>query len=160
ALHLLDYFFLFELGVERRAVHVLHLDVVDAVLLTDVVDRDDVGVLDDRGRARLALEACDELPVLREVRGHDLDDGLTLELGVLREEDGSHAALAELLHDAAAADDLADERVLVGVLVVLLLLRLGLLGFLALGLGRAARRGALRARARPGARARARARAR
>ena len=58
--------------LERAAVEVLHRDVVGAVPLAAVVDRDDVLVLEPGGVRRLAAEALDELLVLGEARVEEL----------------------------------------------------------------------------------------
>ncbi len=69
------------------ALDVLHDDVVAAVVDAGVVDLDDVRVDQLRDGERLAAEAGDELLVVGEVLGQDLDRDLALEHGVGRLED-------------------------------------------------------------------------
>src|SRR3712207_8160833 len=56
-----------------RSLDVLHDDVRDAVLLARVVDRDDAGGVERRGRLRLATEPGLERRVAREVGAQHLD---------------------------------------------------------------------------------------
>ena len=58
----------------------------------EVEDLHDVGVHEPRGGERLAAEARDELRVVGEVLGEQLDRDVALQAAVEREHDGRHAA--------------------------------------------------------------------
>jgi hypothetical protein len=88
--------------LQRAAVEVLHRDVVRALRLAAVVDRDDVGVRETRRVLRLAAEALDELVVAGVAVVEDLDRDTPAEHFVLGEVDVRHAARAELAQDAIA----------------------------------------------------------
>src|SRR5262249_29679113 len=60
-----------------------------------VVDADDVGMVEGRRRPRLALEAFEHAFVSGRLAVQDLDGDETLELELLAQEDGAHAALAD-----------------------------------------------------------------
>src|SRR3954453_13757988 len=82
--------------------HVAHDEVEVAVLLAGAVDRDDVGVVDRGGEARLALEALAQRRVRRAVGRDQLERDGPPEPQVRRSVDHAHAAGAEDLLDAAA----------------------------------------------------------
>ena len=88
--------------LERASVEVLHRDVVGALRLAAVVDRDDVRMR-QRGRVlSFAPEALDELLVGGVAVVQDLDRDAAAELLVLGEVDVGHAAGAELADDPVA----------------------------------------------------------
>ena len=98
--------------LEGAALQVLHRDVVRALRLAAVVDRDDVRVGETGRVLRLAAEALDELLVLRVPVVEHLDRDAATELLVLGEVDVGHPAGAELADDlVAAVEDLVDEGV-------------------------------------------------
>ena len=68
-------------------------------MLLDGVDVDDVGVGERGGELGLAHEAFAERRLHRELGREDLDRDLAVEGEVLGEEDGAHAAAAELAGD-------------------------------------------------------------
>ena len=78
------------------------------VVLVDVVDRADVGVLERGGRAGLALEPLERLRVARQLLGQELQRDAAAELQVLGLVDDAHAAAAELREDPVVGDRLAD----------------------------------------------------
>ena len=82
--------------LERAPLDVLHDDVVGAVGLAAVEDRDDVRVREAGRVRRLAAEALDELLVVRVARVEHLDGDPASELLVFGEVDVGHAAAAEL----------------------------------------------------------------
>ena len=84
---------------ERAALHVLHDDEVGAVLLTPVVDRHDVGVIEVGGRPRLAPETLDEGAVGGELGEQDLEGDGAVEEEVAGQEHLGHAAARDLLFD-------------------------------------------------------------
>ena len=87
--------------------HVLHDDEVACTGLVEaeVVDLDDVGVHQARGRKGLAAEARHERGVIGEVLGQELDRDGALQTLVEGELDGGHAADAEPALEAVAAGD-------------------------------------------------------
>ena len=98
--------------LERPPLEVLHRDVVGALGLAAVVDRDDVRVREPGCVLRLAPEALDELLVVRVAVVEDLDRDAAAELLVLGEVDVRHPARAELARDAVApVEEGADEGV-------------------------------------------------
>ncbi len=89
------------------AAHVLHRVVVVPGLLADVVDRDDVGVVEARGQARLVEEHAHVVGLHREVRQHPLDHHLLLEAGdalAARQVDLGHAPHRQEPHDLVATE--------------------------------------------------------
>ena len=70
----------------------------------DVVDRDDVGMVERGGRARLLFESLQALRVVREVGGKDLDRHVAPEARVIGPVDLSHPARAERREDLVGAE--------------------------------------------------------
>ena len=98
--------------LQRPPVEVLHRDVVGALGLTAVVDRDDVRMRERGGVLRLTAKALHELLVARVPVVQDLDRDPAAELLVLREIDVRHPAGAELAHDLIpTVEKRSDERV-------------------------------------------------
>ena len=91
--------------LERAALQVLHRDVVGALVLAAVEDRDHVRVLQAGRRRRLAPEALHELLVLGEAAMQDLQGHLAAEVRVLGAVDVGHAAGADPVLDPVAAVD-------------------------------------------------------
>ena len=81
--------------VERLALDVLHDEVAHAVLLADVVERADVGVVQAGDRLPLAHEPALEVVVGRHVLGKDLDGDGAVEAGVARPVYLTHPAHAK-----------------------------------------------------------------
>ena len=88
---------------QRLARDVLHGDERLAVVLADVVDGDDVGVLQPRRQPRLALEALAHVGV---VDAQHLDRDEAIDRRIEGEEQRAHPALAEAFADAVAIDGL------------------------------------------------------
>ncbi len=78
--------------VERPPGHELHDDVIDALVLFDVVDRDDVWVVERGDRASFLLESRSRAGVVLPLRGQDFDGDLALQLGVASPIDLAHPA--------------------------------------------------------------------
>src|SRR5919198_4181954 len=91
--------------LQRTAGQALHRDVVRPLVLTAIEDADHVGMLEARGRARLAPEALDEFAVLGEAPVQDLERDLAAEMRVLGQVDVGHPAGADAAHDPIAAVD-------------------------------------------------------
>ncbi len=89
---------------QRLAFEELLDDVGRAVVLADVVDGGDVGVVPDPGSLRLLLEAAQAVGVGGEGGGEDLDGDVAAEAWVLRAVDLSHAARADGGEDLVGAE--------------------------------------------------------
>src|SRR5262249_39910088 len=72
--------------------------------VAEVVDGGDAGVVELRGRARLAREALAGAFVLAQLGEHDLDRDVAAQDGVVGLVDLAHGASADLLDDAVLAD--------------------------------------------------------
>ncbi len=90
----------------ERALHVLHDDVVAALVRIEPVVEDlhDVRVHETRGRLGLALEALHELRIVGEVLGQELHGDGALQATVERLHDARHAARADALAELVAPD--------------------------------------------------------
>ena len=92
--------------VEGDAVDVLHDDVFPVVLLGDLIDGADVGVVQPRRRLGFAQETGFRIAVADGVGADALDGHIPAQPDVLGQEDLAHAALAQRAHDLeAAAED-------------------------------------------------------
>ncbi len=102
------------LGLERavlghdlgqvRALDVAHREEEQAVLVSRLVDRDDVRVVERGGDPRLAQEALAEALVLGELGGDDLERDLAAEALLLGAVDRTHPATADERFDSVAGD--------------------------------------------------------
>src|ERR1700693_1280616 len=97
--------------LQCHAVQKLHDKERMAVLLPDLIDRADIGMVESGGRLRLSLETGQGLGVFRDVLGQELQRDKATELGVFSLVDHTHSAAAELLNDAIVRDGLADHRI-------------------------------------------------
>jgi hypothetical protein len=89
----------------------LHRDEGAAVLLADVMNGADVGMI-QRGRGpSFALEPAQCLPVASQIVGEELEGHEATKAGILRFVDHAHAAAAELLDDAVVGEGMADQGV-------------------------------------------------
>ena len=84
---------------QRAALDELHGDVAHAVVGADVEERDDVGVVERRGGARLLLEARATLGIGRDSGRQDLDRDLAPEPRVAGAEHLAHASRTDGSHD-------------------------------------------------------------
>src|SRR5262249_30916842 len=82
---------------------VLHDDEEAPSVLTEIVDRDDVGVAQLRAGLGFAKEARAQLIALVYVFGDDLEGNHTLEQGVACLVDGAHPSPPDLLYDLVFA---------------------------------------------------------
>ena len=78
--------------------------------LAEVEDAEDVGVRDAAGELDLALEALQRIGVLGDVGADELQGDVPVELLVVHEVDGAHAAHAEQALDAVPVADLEPRR--------------------------------------------------
>ena len=101
------------LGVQRpsrhavlqgEAVEILHGDEGLAVLLADVVNRADVGMIQGRRSLGLALEAGEGFRVLANFIGQELEGDKALEAGVFGLVDDAHPTTTEFFEYAVMRD--------------------------------------------------------
>jgi hypothetical protein len=85
-----------------------------AVLLADIVDGADAGVVQRRGRSCLAAESGEGFGIGGEVWRQELQGDGALQPGILGFVDDAHPAAAELLDDAVMRDRLTDQRIAAG----------------------------------------------
>ena len=71
-----------------------------AILLADIVNGADIGMVQGGGRLRFALKAGQRLRISRHVVGQELQGNKTVKTGVFGLVDYSHAAAAEFFGDA------------------------------------------------------------
>jgi len=69
-------------------------DQVRRIRLSDFMDRDDVGVIEGRGRARFALETAHSIGMKGEMLRQQFERDLAIQSGVLSQVDLAHPALA------------------------------------------------------------------
>jgi hypothetical protein len=93
---------------EGLALEQLHRNEVPPLVLIDVVDRTDIGMIQRRGGARFALEALDRLAVAGQVLRQELQRDGALEPQILGPVDDAHAAGTECLDDPVMRDAFAD----------------------------------------------------
>ena len=93
---------------QRRAFQKLHGDEGVAVVLADVVNRADVGMIQRRRGLRLALKTSERLRIARHVIRKELQRDEAVQPGVFGLVDHTHAAAAELLDDAVVRDGWLD----------------------------------------------------
>ena len=89
---------------EGVALKQLRNDVGRPVVVADVVDRDDVGVVQESGGAGLLLETAAAVLIGRELTVEDLEGHLAGEAQVLRAVDLAHAATTEERNHLVGAD--------------------------------------------------------
>ncbi len=89
---------------ERRPLREVHGDVGAALVLAEVVDADDRGVVELGGGLGLAEEAPARHVVLEVPREEDLERERPVELGVARAVDDAHAAARDLLEEHVAPE--------------------------------------------------------
>jgi hypothetical protein len=79
-----------------------------SVVIVDLVDGADVGMVQSGGRLRLALESTQGLRVLGHFVRQEFQSDEAVKLDVFSFVDNSHPAPAELLHNAVVRDGLTD----------------------------------------------------
>ena len=93
--------------LQRLAFQTLHHNERLAFVLADFVSSTDVGMVERRGRARLAVETFDELAVLGQLYGQELQGDRPAELGVLGLVHHAHAAPTQLFQNPVVGNGLA-----------------------------------------------------
>ncbi len=96
--------------LERRAVQELHHDESLAVLLPDVINRADIGVVQGGSSLRLALKASQRLGIAGHLVGQELERHEAVEARVFGLVDDAHAAATQLLDYPVMGDRLTDHR--------------------------------------------------
>src|SRR5713101_4368211 len=96
--------------LQRHPVEKLHDKKWMAILLPDLMDGADIGMIECRRRLGLALEAGQGLRVFGDVIGQKLQGHKSVEGHVLGLVDHAHAAAAQLLDDPVVRDGLADHQ--------------------------------------------------
>ena len=99
--------------LQRRPVEELHDEERAAVVLADIVDGADVGVVQRRCGARLAAESLQGLGIVGEVGRQELQRDEALQPRILGFVDDAHAAAAQLLDDAVVRERLTDQWIAV-----------------------------------------------
>jgi hypothetical protein len=100
------------------ALQILHRDEGAAVLLADVMNGADIGMIQGGRGASLPLEPAQRLLVASQIVRQELEGHEATEPGVLRFVNHAHAAAAELLDDAVVGEGPADQgRRVVGLVV-------------------------------------------
>ncbi len=97
--------------LQGHAVQKLHDQKGMPVILPDLVDGADIGMVESRGRLRLSLETGQGLGVLRDRVGQKLQRHKPVQVDVLSLVDHTHAATAKLFNDAVMRDGLADHGI-------------------------------------------------
>jgi hypothetical protein len=97
--------------LKRSAFHEFHDDEGAAVVLLDVVDGTDVGMIESGGRASFALEALERLRILGHIVGKKFERDEAAEAGVLGFVHHTHAAATQLFLDTVVGDGLVDHAV-------------------------------------------------
>ena len=86
--------------LERRAIEILHHDVLAALVFSNVVDGADIGMVECGRRPRLAPEPLQCLRILRQFVRQKLQRDAAPQAQVFRLIDNTHAAAAQFLRDA------------------------------------------------------------
>ena len=89
---------------QRLAFQILHHQVADSVLLADVIELADVGVIERRNGARLALETFFGVALVGKMLRQNLDGDGSLQAGVAGAVDLTHAAGADGRLDLVGAE--------------------------------------------------------
>jgi hypothetical protein len=98
--------------LQGRAIQVFHRDKSFAVLLANIVNGADVGMVQGRGRLRFPLKSRQHLRVRGHIVGQEFQGDEPPQARILRLVDDSHAAAAEHLYDAIVGDGFADHSTL------------------------------------------------
>lgn len=94
--------------LDRHPIQKLHGDERPSLLLTNVVDSANIGVIQRRRGLRLALKAGKCLRIVSNIFREEFQSDEPVEPRVLGFIDNSHAPTAELFDDAVMRDDLPD----------------------------------------------------
>ena len=100
--------------LQRQPVQKFHGDECLPVLLANVMDRADVGMIQGGSRLRFTLEAAESLRVLGNFFGQEFQGDEAVQLYVLGFVDDTHPAAAEFFDDAIMGNRLANKRIELG----------------------------------------------
>src|SRR5271157_2299873 len=90
--------------LQRLAFQIFHDDEGPTFVFIDLINRADVGMIERRGGAGLALEAAQRLAVFSQLFRQKLEGDQPLQLAILGLIDDTHAPATDLLNDAIVAD--------------------------------------------------------
>ena len=96
--------------LQGRAIEVLHGDEGAAVVLSDVVNGADVGMIERGGGLGFALKTGEPLGIAGDIFGQEFQGDKAMEAGVFGFVNHAHASAAEFLEDAVVRDGLVDHR--------------------------------------------------
>ena len=94
--------------LQGYAIQKLHGDEGLAVLLADIVNRTDVGVIQSGGGLGFALKTAERLGIASDFVGKEFQSDEAVQAGVLSLVNHAHAAATELFDDAIVGNGLAD----------------------------------------------------
>ena len=94
--------------LQRHAVKKLHGDERLPVLIVDLIDGADVGMVQGRSGLGLTLKAAQSLLVSGDLIGKEFERHKAIEFDILGLVDDPHPATAEFLEDSIVRDDLVD----------------------------------------------------
>ena len=94
--------------LQGHAIEILHGDKRLAVLLANVVNGADVGMVQRRSRLRLALKAAERLGILGHFIGQELEGDKAMQPGVFGFVNHTHPAAAQLVDNAVMRNGLPD----------------------------------------------------
>ena len=97
--------------LERNAVEKFHDDVRFAVLLTNVMNGADVGMVEGGGGLRFPFEARKRLGVFGHVVGQEFERDAAMQAGVVRFINNPHTTAAESFDDPVMGNGLPNESV-------------------------------------------------
>src|ERR1700681_4697275 len=90
---------------QRRPVEVLHDDEGSAVLLADVINGADIGMVESRCGLSLAAKSLERQPVLGDIFRKEFERNKTIKAGVFSFVNDPHTATAELINNAVVGDN-------------------------------------------------------
>src|SRR3954447_14035323 len=97
--------------LQALPLQLLHDDEGMALVVIDVMDNADVGMVQLRGGARFAFKALQGFAIVEELLRNELQGYVTAKPHVLGFIDDPHATAAEFSYDAIVGNSLADHRV-------------------------------------------------
>ncbi len=100
--------------LQRRAFQKFHGDERLAVLLANLINRADVGMVQCGGRARFAPKTFQGLRILGYIEGQKFQRDKSAELSILRLVNDTHASAAEFLEDSVMGNREANKRLGIG----------------------------------------------
>jgi hypothetical protein len=99
-----------DLMFEGDAIEKFHGDERLAILLADVIDRADIGMVEGGSGLRLALKAAEGLGIFGDFVGQKLERHKAMQAGVFGFVNHTHTAPAQFLDDAIVRNGLANHR--------------------------------------------------